>query len=249
MWPCISAFPRTLTVENPAVNEAASQWLRNKSQTELWALVQHGNPQEIIPYCIALTSKLNQVVYQCKMFIFQCMCHGLWILVLEIFSWAFFWSFSLDYKIKILLVPSVFPSVFSLCQVNSCFSDHSFPFLLWQSCDSGALSSPGWMVFILCLDAFLYPTSRLPCHSLCISMFLKIKSLYSCVLLVPFWKTILLGLPLIDFLFWPVATSFVIKLDYYLLLWILSLHFNPFTRWTLSGLPRNSWIGGRSEEM
>lgn len=63
MWPCISAFPRTLTVENPAVNEAASQWLRNKSQTELWALVQHGNPQEIIPYCIALTSKLNQVVY------------------------------------------------------------------------------------------------------------------------------------------------------------------------------------------
>lgn len=63
----------------------------------------------------------------------------LWILVLEIF----FLSFSLDYKIKILLVPSVFPSVFSLCQVNSCFSDHSFPFLLWQSCDSGALSSPG----------------------------------------------------------------------------------------------------------
>lgn len=63
MWACISAFPRTLTVENPAVNEAASQWLRNKSQTELWALVQHGNPQEIIPYCIALTSKLNQVVY------------------------------------------------------------------------------------------------------------------------------------------------------------------------------------------
>lgn len=73
---CISAFPRTLTVENPAVNEAASQWLRNKSQTELWALVQHGNPQEIIPYSIALTSKLNQVACQSKMFIFQCMCHG-----------------------------------------------------------------------------------------------------------------------------------------------------------------------------
>uniref|UniRef100_A0A3B4YDK7 Polycystin-1-like n=1 Tax=Seriola lalandi dorsalis TaxID=1841481 RepID=A0A3B4YDK7_SERLL len=34
--------------------------LRNKSQTELWALVQHGNPQEIIPYSIALTSQLNQ---------------------------------------------------------------------------------------------------------------------------------------------------------------------------------------------
>lgn len=183
------------------------------------------------------------------MFIFQCMCHGLWILVLEIFSWAFFfWSFSLDYKIKILLVLSVFPSVFSLCQVNSCFSDYSFPFLLWQSCDWCFELS--WVNGLTsCLDAVLYPTSRLPCHSLCISMFLKIKSLYSCVLLVPFWKTILLGLPLIDFLFWPVATSFVIKLDYYLLLWILSLHFTPFTRWTLSGLPRNSWIGGRSEKM
>uniref|UniRef100_A0A3P8TXN5 Polycystic kidney disease 1b n=1 Tax=Amphiprion percula TaxID=161767 RepID=A0A3P8TXN5_AMPPE len=35
-------------------------WLRIKSQTELWALVQHGNPQEIVPYSIALTSKLNQ---------------------------------------------------------------------------------------------------------------------------------------------------------------------------------------------
>ncbi|TKS90159.1 Polycystin-1 [Collichthys lucidus] len=30
-------------------------------QTELWALVQHGNPQEIIPYSIALTSQLNQM--------------------------------------------------------------------------------------------------------------------------------------------------------------------------------------------
>uniref|UniRef100_A0A3B5AAD0 Polycystic kidney disease 1b n=1 Tax=Stegastes partitus TaxID=144197 RepID=A0A3B5AAD0_9TELE len=36
--------------------------LRNKSQTELWALVQHGNPQEVVPYSIALTSKLNQAV-------------------------------------------------------------------------------------------------------------------------------------------------------------------------------------------
>ncbi|XP_063338226.1 polycystin-1 [Pelmatolapia mariae] len=59
------ALNRTLTVENPAVNEAASQWLRNKSQTELWALVQHGNPQEIIPYSIALTSKLNQMDFEC----------------------------------------------------------------------------------------------------------------------------------------------------------------------------------------
>lgn len=53
-----------LTVENPARDDVANQWLRNKSQTELWALVQHGNPQEIIPYSIALTSQLNQVVCQ-----------------------------------------------------------------------------------------------------------------------------------------------------------------------------------------
>lgn len=51
-----------LTVHNPVREEVASQWLRNKSQTELWALVQHGNPQEIIPYSIALTSQLNQVL-------------------------------------------------------------------------------------------------------------------------------------------------------------------------------------------
>lgn len=60
---------------NPAVSEAAGQWLRHKSRTELWALVQHGNPQEIIPYSIALTSKLNQVS---DTFMFQCMCHPLW---------------------------------------------------------------------------------------------------------------------------------------------------------------------------
>uniref|UniRef100_A0A3B4YHA8 Polycystin-1-like n=1 Tax=Seriola lalandi dorsalis TaxID=1841481 RepID=A0A3B4YHA8_SERLL len=57
----IPLLSRTLRIENPARDEVASQWLRNKSQTELWALVQHGNPQEIIPYSIALTSQLNQV--------------------------------------------------------------------------------------------------------------------------------------------------------------------------------------------
>lgn len=59
-----------LTVKNPVRDEDASQWLRNKSETELWALVQHGNPQEIIPYSIALTSQLNQVLcwnnYPCQ---------------------------------------------------------------------------------------------------------------------------------------------------------------------------------------
>ncbi|CAF92443.1 unnamed protein product [Tetraodon nigroviridis] len=53
---------RTLTVKNLMREDAASQWLMNKSQTELRAVVQHGNPQEIIPYAIALTSRLNQAV-------------------------------------------------------------------------------------------------------------------------------------------------------------------------------------------
>ncbi|XP_070708244.1 polycystin-1 [Pempheris klunzingeri] len=57
----VIALNRILTVESPAGDKDASQWLRNKSQTELWALVQHGNPQEIIPYSIALTSQLNQM--------------------------------------------------------------------------------------------------------------------------------------------------------------------------------------------
>ena len=65
----ISSFLRTLTVKNPARDEVASEWLKDKIRTELWALVQHGNPQEIIPYSIALTSKLNQV--RCLVFMFH----------------------------------------------------------------------------------------------------------------------------------------------------------------------------------
>ncbi|XP_062299163.1 polycystin-1 [Scomber scombrus] len=57
----VIALNKTLTVENLARDEVASQWLRNKSQTEMWALIQHGNPQDIIPYSIALTSQLNQM--------------------------------------------------------------------------------------------------------------------------------------------------------------------------------------------
>ncbi|XP_061520016.1 polycystin-1 [Phycodurus eques] len=55
----IMGLNRTLSVQTH-VN--ASEWLRTKSQTEMWALVQHGNPQEIIPYSIALTSQLNQIM-------------------------------------------------------------------------------------------------------------------------------------------------------------------------------------------
>ncbi|XP_061667089.1 polycystin-1 [Syngnathoides biaculeatus] len=54
----VIALNRTLSVQTH-VN--ASEWLRSKSRTEMWALIQHGNPQEIIPYSIALTSQLNQI--------------------------------------------------------------------------------------------------------------------------------------------------------------------------------------------
>lgn len=54
-------FFRTLIVEDSLDDKADDQWVRNKSQTELWTLVQHANPQEIIPYSIALISKLNRV--------------------------------------------------------------------------------------------------------------------------------------------------------------------------------------------
>ncbi|XP_056152724.1 polycystin-1 [Lampris incognitus] len=57
----VVALNRTLTVQQPASAQVSSQWLKNKSQTEMLALVQHGNPQEIISFCIALTSHLNQM--------------------------------------------------------------------------------------------------------------------------------------------------------------------------------------------
>uniref|UniRef100_A0A3Q3KVW2 Polycystic kidney disease 1b n=1 Tax=Labrus bergylta TaxID=56723 RepID=A0A3Q3KVW2_9LABR len=62
----VIALNRVLSVENPAGDKVASQWLTNKRRTELWALVQHGNPQEIIPYSIALTSQLNQTARELK---------------------------------------------------------------------------------------------------------------------------------------------------------------------------------------
>ncbi|XP_056628016.1 polycystin-1 [Triplophysa dalaica] len=38
-----------------------TEWLRNRSQSEFRALLQQGNPQDIIQYSIALTSQLNQL--------------------------------------------------------------------------------------------------------------------------------------------------------------------------------------------
>ncbi|XP_030255555.1 polycystin-1 [Sparus aurata] len=57
----VIALNRVLTIVNTVRVEDDSQWLRNKSQAELWALIQNGNPQEILPYSIALTSQLNQM--------------------------------------------------------------------------------------------------------------------------------------------------------------------------------------------
>ncbi|XP_057681520.1 polycystin-1 [Corythoichthys intestinalis] len=50
---------RTLRV--PTHVNVMRESLRTKNQIEMWALIQHGNPQEIIPYSIALTSHLNQI--------------------------------------------------------------------------------------------------------------------------------------------------------------------------------------------
>ncbi|XP_069057848.1 polycystin-1-like [Pleurodeles waltl] len=58
------ALNRTLTVIMPPVSgfQTVTGWLKNKSQSELWGLVQQGNPQDVIPYSLALVSILNQNV-------------------------------------------------------------------------------------------------------------------------------------------------------------------------------------------
>ncbi|XP_016312404.1 polycystin-1 [Sinocyclocheilus anshuiensis] len=42
-------------------DQCTTEWLRNKSQSELWALRQQGNPQDITQYSVALSSQLNQL--------------------------------------------------------------------------------------------------------------------------------------------------------------------------------------------
>ncbi|XP_039595651.1 polycystin-1 isoform X2 [Polypterus senegalus] len=57
------ALNRTLTVSLPLLLSGfqdLTDWLKNKSQSELWGVVQQGNPQEVIPYSIALISALNK---------------------------------------------------------------------------------------------------------------------------------------------------------------------------------------------
>ncbi|XP_030064193.1 polycystin-1-like [Microcaecilia unicolor] len=57
------ALKRTLTIHMPELPpefQSVTSWLKNKSQSELWGLVQQGNPLEVIPYSVALISTLNQ---------------------------------------------------------------------------------------------------------------------------------------------------------------------------------------------
>ncbi|MGH0144935.1 UNVERIFIED_CONTAM: hypothetical protein FKN15_004376 [Acipenser sinensis] len=58
-----TALNRTLSVSMPLLPsgfQSITDWLKNKSQSELWGVMQQGNPQEVIPYSIALISALNQ---------------------------------------------------------------------------------------------------------------------------------------------------------------------------------------------
>ncbi|KAM9832468.1 polycystin-1 [Neosynchiropus ocellatus] len=55
----VTALNSTVTVSIDGTDSV--EWLGNKTQTELWSLVQHGNPQEIITYTTAVASWLNQI--------------------------------------------------------------------------------------------------------------------------------------------------------------------------------------------
>ncbi|KAJ7987830.1 hypothetical protein DPEC_G00330600 [Dallia pectoralis] len=57
----VIALNRTLTVLRPGDGDGITEWLRKKSQTAFWGLLQRGNPQELIPFSIVLSSHLNQV--------------------------------------------------------------------------------------------------------------------------------------------------------------------------------------------
>ncbi|TUC86172.1 Polycystin-1 [Bagarius yarrelli] len=56
----VTAIKRNLVVMVPN-GQDTTKWLKKKSQEELWALLKQGNPQDVIPYAMALTSQLNQV--------------------------------------------------------------------------------------------------------------------------------------------------------------------------------------------
>ncbi|KAB5555828.1 hypothetical protein PHYPO_G00038630 [Pangasianodon hypophthalmus] len=57
----VTAINRNLVVMVPVSDQDTTEWLKKKSQEELWALLKQGNPQDVIPYATALTSQLNQL--------------------------------------------------------------------------------------------------------------------------------------------------------------------------------------------
>ncbi|XP_067286321.1 polycystin-1 [Pseudorasbora parva] len=59
MGAAVIAARKNLTVL--LFDHCTTDWLRNKSQSEFWALLQQGNPQDIIRYSIAMISQLNQL--------------------------------------------------------------------------------------------------------------------------------------------------------------------------------------------
>ncbi|XP_066519118.1 polycystin-1 [Hoplias malabaricus] len=57
----ITALKRNLAVVLPVNDISSTEWLKKKSQSELSALLQQSNPQDVIPYSTALISHLNQL--------------------------------------------------------------------------------------------------------------------------------------------------------------------------------------------
>ncbi|KAL6475567.1 hypothetical protein MHYP_G00166070 [Metynnis hypsauchen] len=57
----VTALRRNLEVVLPMNDQGTTEWLKIKSQSELPALLQQGNPQDVIQYSTALISQLNQL--------------------------------------------------------------------------------------------------------------------------------------------------------------------------------------------
>ncbi|XP_062859991.1 polycystin-1 [Trichomycterus rosablanca] len=57
----VTALRRNLVVKLSLNNQNTTAWLKEKSQSELWALLQQGNPQHVVQYSAALISHLNQL--------------------------------------------------------------------------------------------------------------------------------------------------------------------------------------------
>ncbi|KAI4900305.1 hypothetical protein NFI96_010576 [Prochilodus magdalenae] len=57
----VTALRRNLAVVFPVNDQVTTAWLKKKAELELSALLQQGNPQDVIPYSAALISLLNQL--------------------------------------------------------------------------------------------------------------------------------------------------------------------------------------------